>query len=376
MRQAGAARSRPGGVWQVGYKPPMAGFIRLTRRYRLSLLLVVTLAVLVAGQGEGVAQDPPPPQEEKDAWDKLDAVSGLVSGALVALIGGLATYLYNERQRSAQAAERARELGTMEVQTVAGFLPHLHSGNPQEKEAALVAMSALGNTALVTRLAAIYRDDASVGALSRIAAGADAEAAVLAESSLEQILSSAVVELASEEEGATQFRSTGFAVAPGFIVTADYLGEDLERALVKTVDGKSHSAAVVGRDANHGIMVLKVEGAELGTLRLLEEGVTPEDVGELTLLGWGASGWRYSLGQLQGRKAGETFSQSGLMFLQAKIATEPGHGGAPVVDRAGSVVAMHYARDTNPEGERMGALLVPADTIRAGLIALGVPMSA
>ena len=108
----------------------------------------------------------------KDFWDKLSALSGL----LVATIGAIATYVYNRRQRASQATEAAHQLRVTEVQTVANFLPHLQSDDAREKEAALVAMSALGNTQLVTRLADIYRDPASLGALSRIASGLEMSA--------------------------------------------------------------------------------------------------------------------------------------------------------------------------------------------------------
>jgi hypothetical protein len=102
------------------------------------------------------------------------------------------------------------------------------------KEAALVSMSALGNTKLVARLAAIYRDEASVTALARIAAGSDKPAAELADRSLDRLLRAAVVEVGSESGS---FKATGFAVRPGMVVTADYVAEYVERATVRAIDG-------------------------------------------------------------------------------------------------------------------------------------------
>ncbi|HEV2812839.1 MAG TPA: hypothetical protein VGW10_06250 [Solirubrobacteraceae bacterium] len=60
---------------------------------------------------------------EKDAWDKLSSIAGLVSGLLVALIGAFATYVYNDRQSKTQAAQSEREVAVQQVQTVAGFMP-------------------------------------------------------------------------------------------------------------------------------------------------------------------------------------------------------------------------------------------------------------
>ena len=331
--------------------------------------LATLLLFAVGVDGASAAQESASATQGKDAWEKIEAVAPLLSAIIVAIIGGIATYIYNERQRAATAAQQKREMQTMEVQTVAGFLPHLHSGNTQEKEAALVAMSALGNTEMVTRLARIYRDDASVGALSQIAAGADPEAGRLAEESLERILAGAVVKI--EVDGAP--RCTGFAVAPGLVVTADYVGDDEGRPdiTLTSTDGTSYPAAVAGRDPEHGVMALKIEGAIPGQLRLLDEDASPEGVGDLTLLGWGGrQGWQYSLGRLTGRALGE-----GPDSLRAKFQTEPGQGGAPVVDRLGRVVAMHYASALTEGGMHREAMLVPANTVRAGLTALDLPLS-
>jgi S1-C subfamily serine protease len=334
----------------------------------LALLLAIVLVLFASADGATAAQEPAAvAAQEKDAWDKLAAIGPLISAIIVALIGGIATYVYNERQRSTTASQREREMQTMEVQTVASFLPHLHSGSTQEKEAALVAMSALGNTELVTRLAKIYRDDASVGALSQIAAGADPEAGKLAEESLKRILTGAVVKINVDERA----HATGFAVSPGFVVTADYVitNDSKPPTTVTTMDGVSYPTTIIGRDPEHGMMALKIEGATLGPLRLLDEGAPPEGLGDLTLLGWGGrSGWQYSLGQLMGREIGK-----GPASLRAKIQTEPGQGGAPVVDRSGRVVAMHYAsRKEDATGDKE-TLLVSAGAIRAGLATLEIP---
>ena len=53
-------------------------------------------------------------ERRKDFWDKMQAVAGLASGVLVAIIGGFATYLYNDRQRRSDEAQRSRELSALE----------------------------------------------------------------------------------------------------------------------------------------------------------------------------------------------------------------------------------------------------------------------
>jgi hypothetical protein len=331
-------------------------------------MLIVALLVLLPGSigvpSEASGAEKPPAAEAKtegkDNWDKVAAVSGVLSALLVAVIGGAATYLYNSRQR-------ARELGAMEVQTVASFLPHLQSDSPQEKEAALVAMSALGNTKLVTKLAAIYQDEASVGALSQIASGADPDARTLAEESLEQILTRAVVKI----EFGGEVTSTGFAISPETIVTFDYdsrgeLGEDIS---ITTPEDRTFEATLIGREPADGVMALRAEGATLGTLQLLEPGVSPESLSDLAILGWGGKkGWRYGLGKLEGQTQPSADHPAS---LRAKLETEPGNAGAPVVDKTGHVVAVLYGSQISADKVKE-ALLIPVETIRTGLAKIGV----
>jgi hypothetical protein len=305
--------------------------------------------------------------EKKDTWDKLSSISGLVTGVLVALIGATATYLYNERQRTTQAADRARELRVMEVQTIASFLPHLQASDPQGREAALVAMSALGNTELAARLATIYRDEASLAALTRIASGGDREAASVAEQSLDELLRSAVVQVGNHDR---PLIATGFAVAPGLIVTADYAVEGIASPVITSFDGTSRDAQILGRDSTHGIALISVGNVELVPLRLQEEPVTLDTAGDLTMLGSSPTGWRMSVGRLEGREFTVPTLAPDVNWLQATIESEPGNGGAPVVNRSGSVVAMVYAAGQVPGTE----LLLPAEAIDAGLTELRAPI--
>jgi hypothetical protein len=307
-------------------------------------------------------------EASKDGWDKLAAVSGLISAVLVAAIGAAATIVYNRRQRAAESSERDRELRTSEAQTVASFLPHLHSSDTKEKEAALVAMSALGNTELVTKLARIYQDDASVGALSKIASGADPKAKRLAEESLEQILGKAVVKI-DHEEGIT----TGFCVAPKTIVTWGGTAEDVEAkqtGSLTTSEGDTCQVAFVNQDRERMIKVFRADVLPLKTLRLLEPDASVEELGELAVLGWGGQrGWHYGFGSLEDGQISDDRGAD----LVAKLETEPGFAGAPVVDRLGRVVGMHYASVPWAEGEKK-AMLISAEAIRLSLREMGIDL--
>ena len=80
----------------------------------------------------GKVESPP-----KDIWDKIEAISGLISGSLIASIGLAATYVYRERQRTAEEARSKQEIATQQAMTVQTFMPQLQSGDDRAVEAAL-----------------------------------------------------------------------------------------------------------------------------------------------------------------------------------------------------------------------------------------------
>src|SRR5262249_51821242 len=124
----------------------------------------------------------------KDSWDKLAALSGLVSGVVVALIGFYATNVYNRRQRAVEEHRKDQEVLIAQVQTVEKFIPHLASQNEQTKGAALVAIAALGNEELAVKLASAFRGPGATRALTAIASSAAPEAAKSAAQALRDVL--------------------------------------------------------------------------------------------------------------------------------------------------------------------------------------------
>jgi hypothetical protein len=110
---------------------------------------------------------------QKDIWDKLSAISGLISGSIIVLIGLFVT-----------SALKKRELAISQVQTVLGFLPQLQSGG-KEKEAALLAIQALDTkSGLALDLAKLYQDEGSINAIRKMGSGPDAAIAKRARETL------------------------------------------------------------------------------------------------------------------------------------------------------------------------------------------------
>jgi hypothetical protein len=69
----------------------------------------------------------------KDVWDKLGALSGL----LIALVGGLFSYLYSSQQSRVSEASEKHQTKLEEVQTVGTFMPYLVGNDDAAKSIAL-----------------------------------------------------------------------------------------------------------------------------------------------------------------------------------------------------------------------------------------------
>lgn len=110
---------------------------------------------------------PVPPKPEKDIWDKLMAVSPIISGMLIFVAGGVFTYTYNQQQLKVQ-----------EIQTIEKFIPHL-TGSEQSKKAAILAINSLTDAKLAGKIASLYASQGTVSALqSMTTSGNDTERAI------------------------------------------------------------------------------------------------------------------------------------------------------------------------------------------------------
>jgi S1-C subfamily serine protease len=307
--------------------------------------------------------------KDKDFWDKLSAMSALISGLLVAAIGALATYLYNKRQNAIEETKSERELSVLRVQTVQTFMPHLQSADEREKEAALLAIHALGNSELASKLATMYRGEGAVGALSRIAAGSDRQAAKSAEQSLRVIfdtLRASTVQVLGEDAGP---RGSGFVVDPaGLILTASHVSVRQEphtngNLLIEFWGEERYAATRVLLDEQLGLALLKVDRQGLSPLPIEPKTRDLDLLAEVIVLGYRRNvGWQTSVGRITGiskLKDGELTTST----LVAELQGDLGYGGAPVVNRGGSVVGVFYAIYQPRSGEPTVSYLLPASAI-------------
>ena len=115
---------------------------------------------------------------EKDHWDKIAAVSPIISGVLIFLAGGVFTFTYNQQQLKVQ-----------EIQTIEKFIPHL-TGNEQSKKAAILAINSLADAKLAGKIASIYASSGTVSALQTMTRSGDNKDREIAQQALDRTIES------------------------------------------------------------------------------------------------------------------------------------------------------------------------------------------
>ena len=84
--------------------------------------------------------------QSKDMWDKLGALTGL----LVALVGGIFSFLYSYHQSNLDSLTQAHQQKLQEVQTVGTFMPYLLGADDNARTVALAEVqSILGSKAAI-----------------------------------------------------------------------------------------------------------------------------------------------------------------------------------------------------------------------------------
>jgi len=206
------------------------------------------------------------PRQAKDRWDKIQALSGLISGTVVALVGLYATYSYNERQLEATKERSRQSLAVSRVEVAQRFFPELASGDERRKGAAIVAIAALGDEELATRLAGQFGGPGSAAALSRIAASPNPSIASKAKQTLSNVLKGVNIErrvyridarctAEPTSRTGTGFRANGFN---GIIVSLDIVaGCQVTVSMPAGDSSKTRQAEVEAVDADRGVAFLR-----------------------------------------------------------------------------------------------------------------------
>jgi hypothetical protein len=173
-------------------------------------------------------------EPKKDFWDKVDAISELITGGIVVVIATIATLVFNERQRKADESRRRQELDILRVQTIKDFMPQLQSENHRAVEAALLAITALGDRHLATELARLLPTEGATAALSKIVSSyGPADAFDVAKVSIEAI---AHLETDKDAEKALGFVQAALPpIRRGVRVSVIFIRLDTKRPVDKKV---------------------------------------------------------------------------------------------------------------------------------------------
>jgi len=159
-------------------------------------------------------------------------------------------------------------------------------------------------------------------------------------------------------------QGSGFFIsADGYAVTNNHVVDKAESVEVKTDDGKTHKAKVIGTDPRTDLALIKVEGGSFPYVKLAEQ--TPR-IGDWVL----AVGNPFGLSSTvtagivsaRGRDIGASAYDD---FIQIDAPVNKGNSGGPAFDVDGNVIGVNTAI-FSPSGGSVGiAFAIPANTVRS-----------
>jgi serine protease Do len=158
-------------------------------------------------------------------------------------------------------------------------------------------------------------------------------------------------------------QGSGFFIsADGYAVTNNHVVEKAESVQVKTDDGKTYKAKVIGTDPRTDLALIKVDGGPFPYVKLSDK--SPR-IGDWVL----AVGNPFGLGgtvtagivSARGRDIGASAYDD---FIQIDAPINKGNSGGPTFDTEGNVIGVNTAI-FSPSGGSVGiAFAIPADTVK------------
>ena len=159
-------------------------------------------------------------------------------------------------------------------------------------------------------------------------------------------------------------QGSGFFISPdGYAVTNNHVVDKAESVEVKTDDGKTHKAKVIGTDPRTDLALIKVDGGPFPYVKLSDK--TPR-IGDWVL----AVGNPFGLGgtvtagivSARGRDIGANAYDD---FIQIDAPVNKGNSGGPTFDTEGNVIGVNTAI-FSPSGGSVGiAFAIPANTVKS-----------
>ncbi len=278
---------------------------------------------------------------KKDGWDigKIiaDAIAAIFIGGGLTWFGIRGTELFNQQQLKSQEQRSQEQKQIQEVQAVQLFMPQLQSDDPRAVEAALLAITSLGNEKLATRLAELFRNEGSLAALNKMAISGNEKVAEAAEHSLNEIYKQVVRSIVQISQDGT-IRGTGFFVhRSGYIITTHNIISGQGEIAVVT-DSKTLPAKVVKSSEQDNLALIKVEGQDFGILPTSNNGAIPDILEGITLIGHDIRvGIAISIGQFAGITHTSEYPNE---LISINVIAPRSYGGAVAFDKTGQLLGL------------------------------------
>jgi serine protease Do len=154
-----------------------------------------------------------------------------------------------------------------------------------------------------------------------------------------------------------------FISADGYAVTDSHLVDDVDSIEIRTSDGKTHPAKVVGKDSVSGIALIKIDGSGFRSVKLADQ---PPRVGDWVLSAGNALGLGGAItaGIVSARER-EVQDGSTQAFLQIDAPINQGDSGGPSFNTDGEVIGVNSFIFSPSGGSSGVAFAIPAGTLRA-----------
>jgi hypothetical protein len=296
----------------------------------------------------------------KDAWDKVTAVSGVISALMVALIGFYATNVYTRRQQLSEQHRKDQELVVAQIQTVEKFIPHLSSSDEKIKTAGLIAIAALGNEELAVRLATAFGGSGATAALTSIVSTGGPQSVASAESALKDIfrhlqtLIATILSPTGLPVGNGVVVDNGTWIVTPYFVVAAAMGLDRSRegsdppdtdrrVMIKLGDDeRSFPGEVLNIDGDHDLAIIEINRIRLVDTSF-ESKPSEADIGDrvIALLSGQYGERRIEVGTVVGVARDGPMGKGRIIVSLAHVGMES--AGLPIVDSKGDLVGLIYA---------------------------------